>query len=414
MASGSVLQRVAGFESTERFSQRVNDIKMSPIKEMELLAAELTDVVSLGQGTPSFSTPEHIREFVRKKISEGAVDKYSLGPGIKPLREAIAEKLQYRNNISADPGTEILVTVGANEALSMTMLALINPGDEVLVFSPGYSPHIEQIRLAGGQPTYVPLEQKGRWQVDIERLESAVTPRTRALIVSSPMNPTGTVIERETLYRIAEVAARNRLFIVSDETYEDFTYDGHRHFSIGSIPGVHNETISIFSFSKSYALTGWRCGYVRASRAVINQLLKIHDALCICTPLTAQYAGLAALNGSQECISGFREQLLRRRTDVLGGIEALSTFHCCCPEGAYYILARVDGICDSVDYCLSLLQHARVVLVPGAAFGPTAEGHVRLSYCMSEEVIVEAFSRIAQYEAARAKAVADQGQKQAD
>jgi aminotransferase len=373
-------------------------MKISPIKEMELLAAELGGAVSLGQGTPSFETPSHIREFVKERISEGVTDKYSLGPGIQPLRDAIARKLEHKNRVFADPRSDILVTAGANEGLSIVMLAIVDEGDEVLVTSPSYSPHVEQIRMAGGTAVYVPLRVQKRWELDIQELIRAVTPRTKAIVLTTPVNPTGSLISEISLRQIADVALRHNLFLVTDETYEDFIYTGDGHFSLASLPELANQVISVFSLSKSYALTGWRCGYVVARESMINQLLKLHDAICICTSLTAQYAALAALTGPQECILSFRDQLLWRQKKVLERMAKLDRYHCVSPEGAYYILARVDGVKDSLDYCLNLLKRERVVLVPGVAFGPTAEGHVRISYCMSDATIDEAFNRIDRFE----------------
>jgi aminotransferase len=374
-------------------------MKLSPIKEMETLAENIPGVVSLGQGTPSFATPHHIREFIRERISVGAVDKYSLGPGIRPLRDAIAEKLYNKNGIAADPTSEILVTAGANEALSVSILALVDPGDEVLVTAPGYSPHVDQIRMAGGVPVFVPLLESNNWELDIATFESAITNRTKAVIVSTPINPTGSVLDENILRSIAEVALRHNIFIVTDETYEDFIYEGKQHFSIASIPEVKDMTISNFSFSKSYALTGWRCGYVHAGAAMIKHFLKLHDVLCICTPLTAQYAGLAALTGPPDTVAEFRIELDRRRRLMLKRISGISRFKCNIPEGAYYIFIRIEDIHDAYAYCLELLRTAGVVIVPGNGFGPTTPVHARLSYCMSEDVINKAFDRIAVFEA---------------
>src|SRR5437879_2590511 len=309
MRSNSVVATSPGLVRT---SGRIHAMKVSPIQEIEVLAERISGVVSLGQGIPSFATPDHIREFIKEKISEGAADKYSLGPGIRPLREAIAEKLHNKNGIQADPATEILVTVGANEALSLSILAVVDPGDEVLVTIPGYPPHFEQIRMAGGFPVFVPLGEDHNWELDTAALERAITSRTKAIVVGTPLNPTGSVLGESILRSIADIALRHNLFVITDETYEDFVYDGKRHFSMASIPEIKDLTISNFSFSKSYALTGWRCGYVHANASMTSHFLKLHDALCICTSLSAQYAGLAALTGPQAVVAGFRDVLERR------------------------------------------------------------------------------------------------------
>jgi aminotransferase len=403
MRPDSVFARVAKPHAINRTSVRVNNMKISPIKEMELLAAEFGGAVSLGQGTPSFATPDHIREFVKEKISEGFTDKYSLGPGVASLRDAVACKLERRNKIHANPQTEILVTAGANEGLSIAMLAMVNQGDEVLVTSPSYSPHIEQIKMAGGTPIYVALREDKRWELDVDDLTRAVTPRTKAIVLSTPVNPTGSLITEKSLKLVADVALRHSLFLVTDETYEDFIYVDRPHFSVGSLSELKDLAVSVFSFSKSYALTGWRCGYVVANEGMINQLLKLHDAICICTSLTAQFAALAALTGPQDCICSFRDQLLRRQELVLARIKKLARYECVCPEGAYYVLPKVQEVDDSLAYCLTLLKQEKVVLVPGGAFGPTGEGHVRISYCMAEATINEAFDRIERFEKAAAR-----------
>lgn len=398
MGSASAFTRVLKPHLSIRTSARLNQIKISPIKEMELLAAELTDTVSLGQGTPSFHTPAHIRDFVIEKVSEGLVDKYSLGPGLLALRHAIALKLQTKNKMTVDPHTNILITVGANEALAISMLALLDYGDEVIVTSPCYSPHLEQIRMAGGTPVFVRLTFDNQWLCEPAEFERAVTPKTKAIVINTPMNPTGTVLSESLLKEVGNIAERHDLFIITDETYEDFIYVDKPHISIASLPGLENRVISVFSCSKSYALTGWRCGYVVATEGIINQLLKLHDAICICAPLPAQYAAIAALSGPQDCIVQFKSELLQRQELVLSRIRELARYRSHRPEGAYYILAKVDGISDSLGYCLNLLHEQKVVLVPGSAFGPTGEGHVRISYCLAESTIQKALDRLVKFE----------------
>ena len=296
----------------------------------------------------------------------------------------------------------MLVTTGACEALAAVMLCILDPGDEVLITSPCYSPHLEQIRMAGGEAVFVPLDETAGWKLDVELVTRLITHKSKALIINTPLNPTGSLIDKDVLLELAEIAIRNRLFIVTDETYEDFIYDGSRHFSVRSMPELRECGISVFSFSKSYALTGWRCGYAVASAGIINQLLKVHDATCICAPLPGQYAALAALGGPQNCIQEFRSELLARRELVLRKLQAMRRISCVNPRAAYYILAKVDGLSDSLEYCISLLREAGVVVTPGGAFGPAGEGHFRISYCMSESVITEGLNRIIAFESARA------------
>ena len=217
-------------------------------------------------------------------------------------------------------------------------------------------------------------------------------------MINTPANPTGTVFSEQELRRLAGLADRHDLFLICDETYEDYVFDGHRHFSVGSISDLRQRVLSVFSFSKSYALTGWRCGYIHAEEGLINQFLKIHDALCICAPLTGQFAALAALTGPQDCIAEFRGQIEKRRALILERLRRLQRFQWQPPSGAYYILARIAGVDDSVEYALRLLREAGVVTVPGAAFGPQGEGCIRMSYCMSEDRIALALDRVEEFE----------------
>ncbi|MBS3063256.1 MAG: pyridoxal phosphate-dependent aminotransferase [Candidatus Diapherotrites archaeon] len=394
----SVFQRAGKKLTVKGTSDRVNRVKISPIKEMGLLAESMQGVVSLGQGTPSFRTPAHIGAFVAQKIAEGAVDKYIMGPGLPDLRHAIADKLGRVNRIDANPDTELIVTVGANQALCMAMLALVNEGEEVLMTSPNYSPHLEQAGVAGGNVKFVPLVEEEGWRLDVEAFAQAISRHTKLVVLNTPLNPTGSVLPERDLRALAEVVLQTDAFVLTDETYEDFVFGKERHFSLASIPAMRPRTLSVFSFSKSYAMTGWRCGYVHAEEGLINQLLKLHDALCICAPLTAQYAALAALTGPQDCVSHFRGEIAQRARLVEKRMAELPRFSSQPLAGAYYAFPRVAGLRDSVGYCLELLHGAKVVTVPGSAFGPTGEGHIRLSYCMEENVIDQAFDRIQQFE----------------
>jgi len=394
----SVFQRAGKKLTVLGTSDRVNRIKISPIKEMGLLAESMPDVVSLGQGTPSFRTPAHIGEFVAQKIAEGATDKYIMGPGVPALRQAIADKLRRVNRVDANPDTELIVTVGANQALFMAFLALVNEGDEVLMTSPNYSPHLEQAGVAGGNVKFVPLVEEENWRLDTDAFAKALSKRTKLVVLNTPLNPTGSVLPERDLRALADVILQTDAFVLTDETYEDFVFGADKHFSLASIPEMRARTLSVFSFSKSYAMTGWRCGYVHAEEGLINQLLKLHDALCICAPLTAQYAGLAALTGPQDCVAHFRGEIVKRARLVERRLAELPRFSSQPLAGAYYAFPKVAGLKDSVGYCLDLLRSERVVTVPGSAFGPTGEGHIRLSYCMDEPVINQAFDRIRAFE----------------
>jgi aminotransferase len=381
---------------TQGISKRVRQIALSAIKEMPLLAAKVGGCVSLGQGIPSFPTPPHIVDTVCRVLRElPASGKYSLGPGMPVLRQAIASQLSQEKGIPVDPDREICVTVGAMEALLAGILTVVERGDEVILPSPNYASHIEQVLLAEGVPVFVPLRESD-WQLGPEAIRRAITPKTRAIVLCNPHNPTGALFSADTVRQVAALAAAHNLVVICDEAYDFLTYDGRPHFSLMSLPEMRERIIATFSFSKKYAMTGWRIGYVFASEGILDQMMKIHDALAICAPTISQYAALAALQGPQECVVEIRQALQQRRDLTCRRLDALARwFSYVQPQGAYYLMARYHGFdVDSVTFALRLLNEARVVTIPGGAFGPTGEHHVRLSFGGTEEEINEAFDRL--------------------
>jgi aminotransferase len=316
-----------------------------------------------------------------------------------PLRQAIVEKLRRDNAIEASPG-QIIVTVGAIEGLSAAVMAVVDPGDEVILPTPTYSTHINQVRLASGTPVLVPAREERGFALDLDAIEAAVTPRTRAVLYCSPSNPTGAVYDEQQLRRLAEIALAHDLVVITDEAYEYFVFDGQRHFSIASIPELRRHAISSFTFTKTYAMTGWRIGYLHAHEELIPQLAKAHIPLAICAPVVSQHAALAALQGPQDCIATFRagylaaRDLMCRRLDRLGRV-----FDYRRPGGSYLMFPRilVEGGADSMTFCKKLLREARVSTTPGVDFGPTGEGHLRLSFCVPQEMINRAFDRMEAY-----------------
>lgn len=389
VASGKVYRE-------EGISRRVKQITISAIKEMPLLAAKVGGCASLGQGIPSFPTPPHIVEAVCRAMRDiPDSGKYSLGPGMPALREAVARQMKRQHGLSVDPEKEICITVGAMEALSAGVLTVIDRGDEVILPSPNYASHIEQVLLAEGVPVFVPLSERD-WQLDLDGIRRAITPRTRAIILCNPHNPTGANFPEGDLRELVELALEHNLFVISDETYDFLTYDGQSHFSLASLPELKDHIIATFSFSKKYAMTGWRLGYVYASEGILDHLMKVHDAVAICAPTLSQYAALAALEGPQECVAEVKRVLQRRRDLACCRLDRIKDyFSYVTPKGAYYLMARyrLPGM-DSMTFALRMLQEARVITIPGAAFGPTGEGHVRMSFGGSEAEIEEAFERI--------------------
>ncbi len=400
----SVYESIGRKEDITGISRRVAEISVSAIKQMPVLASKVEGCVSLGQGIPSFPTPSFIREAVIESLQrDDSIGKYSLQPGMPGLRVAIAARLRQTKGIQADPETELFVSCGAMEALAAGLATVIERGDEVLLSSPNYSSHIEQILFAEGVPVFVPLLEREGWRLDIEGFRKALTPRTKAILLCNPMNPTGAVFSRDELLALAEIALSRGLFIVADEAYDFLVYDGIPHFSLSSIPELKNHLISCFSFSKIYCMTGWRIGYMLASPRIIDQVLKVHDAFAICAPTISQVAALAALratNGKNgdgdKFIRELVGQLAARREVACNRLDRLSRlFSYQRPKGAYYIFPRIvpEGMGD-MDLALKLLYEARVVTIPGGGFGPTGHGHLRISFGAAEEDLNEAFDRI--------------------
>jgi aminotransferase len=383
----------------QKISDRVKQIGKSAIHEMTRLSKEIEDVAFLSWAKPTSDTPEHIKVGAISAIKNGLVGGYSENAGLPELREEIVKKLKRDNNIDANV-SQILVTVGAIEGLSAAVMAVIDPGDEVIMPTPTYSTHIRQVLIASGKPVLVPLIEEEGFMLDIKGIKNAITAKTKAIMYCSPSNPTGTVFIEEQLRMLAEIALENDLMVITDEAYEYFTYDGYKHFSIGSIPEMKRNVISCYTFTKTYAMTGWRIGYLHTGEELIPQITKAHIPFAICAPVVSQYAALAALKGSQECVATFREHYLSARNLMCERLDRLnSVFEYEKPGGSYLMFPKIllkEGS-DSTTFCKKLLKEAKVSTTPGIAFGPTGEGHLRLSFCVFEEMINKAFDRMEAY-----------------
>lgn len=380
-------------------SNRVKQIKKSAIHEMTRLSKQYDDVAFLSWAKPTSGTPEHIGNAAVSAINKGLTGGYSQNEGLPELRNEIAKKLKRDNNIEANI-SQIIVTVGAIEGLAAAVMATIDPGDEVILPTPTYSTHIRQVQIASGKPVLVPLIEEKNFALDIQSIKEAITPRTKAIMYCSPNNPTGTVFPEEKLRQIAEISLENNLMVITDEAYEYFIYDDNKHFSIASIPEMKKNVISCFTFTKTYAMTGWRIGYLHADEEVIPQIKKAHIPFAICAPVVSQYAALAALKGSQNCVEEFGNHYLNMRNLMCERLDKLkSVFEYQKPGGSYLMFPKIllkEGK-DSISFCKKLLKEARVSTTPGIAFGPTGESHLRLSFCVSEEEINKAFDRMEKY-----------------
>lgn len=398
----SVFEALGRTFRTKNISRRVQRIVISPIKEMSILADELreqtgSDVISFGQGIPYFDTPEYIKNGIRKALQEKDTARYTLYPGITELRELIAKDLMSRKGLGdIDYQHEIMVSSGCQEAIVCALSTVIDEGDEVLLPSPSFASYSEQILQLGGTPVFVPLDEEGGWRLNVQALRDRLSEKTKAILFSHPSNPTGTVFSEEELRTFAEIAKERDIILITDETYDFLVYDGKAHISPASFVDIRDRVILCGSFSKKYALTGYRIGYVFAEQGIFDHMLKVHDALQICAPAISQKAAMAALRGGQEIVGEFVKKLEENRQLICEKLDELSDFfEYQKPEGAYYILAKYKKPqMPSMELAVKILQEARVVTIPGAAFGPAGEGHLRFSFACSPEEIVEGFRRL--------------------
>jgi len=380
-------------------SKRVQSISKSAIHEMTHLSKQIDDVAFLSWAKPTSGTPNHIKQAAIQAIERGLVGGYSPSDGLLELREEIVKKLERDNNIKAQTD-QLLVTVGAIEGIASAVMATVDPGDEVIVPSPTYSTHVRLIQLASAKPIFVPLHEENEFSLRIEDVEKAITPKTKAILYCSPNNPTGTIFPEETLRQLARIAVENNLVIITDEAYEYFVFDGNKHFSIASIPEVQNNVISCYTFTKTYAMTGWRIGYLHAQEGLIPHIKKAHIPFAICAPVISQYAALEALKGTQDCVKEFRQHYKSARDLMCDRLDEVSDiFSYVKPTGSYLMFPKIllDDGKDSFEFCVHLLQEAKVSTTPGIAFGPTGESHLRLSFCVDEDMINTAFDRMDAY-----------------
>lgn len=404
MDDRSVYKSIGIEEDLRGISRRVAQISVSAIKQMPVLAREVSDAVSLGQGIPSFSTPYFITESICEVlINDERIGKYSLQPGLPELKHEIARYLGWKKGITVDAEKELFVSCGAMEALAAGIVTVIDRGDEVLIPTPNYASHIEQVLFAEGVPVFVPLIEDQDWRLDVDGFRKAVTKKTKAIIICNPMNPTGAVFSNEDVLGIARLALEKDLFIIADEAYDFLIYDNHEYLSFSSIPELKDRLIGAFSFSKMFCMTGWRVGFMYASSKIIDQALKVHDAFAICAPTISQYAALAALratNGKDGVGDRFIKNLVHaldeRKKLTCGRLDRLGTlFSYQQPKGAYYVFPRIVGApMNSMDLALRLLYEAKVISIPGSGFGPSGEGHIRFSFGGTEDEINRAFDRI--------------------
>jgi len=383
--------------NTDNF-KRTKNLKLSIIKQIELKAQKYTDVISLAQGIPSFDTPECIKRRVVRALDRGVVAKYSISPGLPELRELIELRLA-KENMFYDWEKEIIVTAGSIQGITASILAITDPGDEILIPEPTYTSYSEVITLAGCKPVFVPLNEKQGWTFEIEKYEQAITDKTKAIFFCNPNNPTSTIYTKNDQLKLAELAKKHELYIITDEVYKDFLYNSERIFSLAEIPELRKIVIRIYSFSKAYAMTGWRVGYVQSDESITKEIIKVHDCLVTCAPVISQYAAMGALEMGEKDLKIFNKEYIKRRDLICKRLDNLNhVFTYVRPKSAYYVFPKINPKIKNSDnsfkFVLNLLSKTHVAFVPGFAFGPNGEGHIRMSFGRSEKDIDEAFDRL--------------------
>ncbi|WP_341356879.1 aminotransferase [Rossellomorea sp. y25] len=380
---------------TSYISQSVKNLKPSGIRKFFDLAANMEGVISLGVGEPDFITSWTVREAAILSLEQGYTS-YTANAGLLELREKIAAYMKDGYSVDYDPKNEIIVTVGASQALDISMRAIIDQGDEVIVVEPSFVSYVPLVQLAGGVPVTVETKPENDFKVTAEELEAAISPRTKAVLLCSPNNPTGTVLERENLEELAEVIRKHDLVVLSDEIYSELAYD-HHHVSIASLKDMRKRTIVINGFSKGFAMTGWRLGYICAPEEIASSLLKIHQYAMMCASTPAQHAAVEALDKGMDDVMEMKRSYRHRRHYFVDSLNELG-LTCHTPGGAFYAFPSVKKTgMSSEEFAEKLLMEEKVAVVPGNVFGKGGEGYIRCSYASSMEQLQEAVKRMKRF-----------------
>lgn len=377
-------------------NQKVQSIQPSGIRKFFDIANEIEDVISLGVGEPDFDTPWHVREEGIYTLQKGRTF-YTANRGLMELRTEISNYIARNHAVQYNPATQVLVTIGGSEAIDLALRACLEPGDEVIYHEPCYVSYLPCITLADGVPVPIPLKEANDFRLTAEELEAAITPKSKALILSFPNNPTGAVMSKEDLEAIAEVIVRHDLLVITDEIYSELSYTGKKHYSLIDLPGMVERTIYINGFSKAYAMTGWRLGYCCGPEEILAQMVKIHQFAIMAAPTMSQYAGTMALKNGASDVEMMRDSYNQRRRYLMAELERLG-IPCFEPFGAFYIFPNISQFgLSSEEFATRLIREHKVAVVPGSAFGQSGEGFVRVSYAYSIEELKQAFERIERF-----------------
>ena len=375
----------------------VRSMPPSGIRRFFDMLAEMTDVISLTIGEPDFTTPEPITRAAIESLERGETH-YTANGGIIELRQLISQAIERRYGVAYDPRAELIITVGASEAVDASLRAILDPGDEVIYHEPCFVSYAPCVQLAGGVPVPISTTAATDFRLTAQMVEAAITPRTKALFLSYPSNPTGAVLSVEELRAIAEVVERHELVVLTDEIYDRLVYGGHEHVAFSALPGMRERTILVNGFSKAYAMTGWRIGYVAAPAELMTGIAKVHQYGIMCAPTSAQYAAIEALRNGEPFVQQMRDEYDRRRQLMTRRFNEIG-LRCFEPRGAFYCFPNVTDATglDDEAFAQQLLSEERVAVVPGRAFGASGSGHVRACYATSYEEIVEAMDRIERF-----------------
>lgn len=386
---------------TDIVSANVHESSVSGIKEMTMLSAKVEGVAMLSWGLPSFRTPEYIRNGIKDYLDNDiAAGKYTLPDGLPELRKLAAVEYKYKTGIDVDADDNVMISAGNMQALNTLFHTMIDPGDEIILTDPCFASHIHQINLFSGTPVYWPLDKENSWNLDVDALPNLITDKTQAIVLVSPSNPTGKIFSREDLMRVGEIAKQHNILLILDDPYSDFLYENRNHyFNIASVEAFKQHIVYLYSFSKSYAMSGWRLSYMVMPAELKREANKVHDATMICAPRISQLAGIIALSLPSDHKREFESILAKRRELICQRLDNVpQVFTYAKPEGAYYLFPEI--IIEhtySRDFAIDLLNNAKVAVTPGSAFGPSGEHHVRMTYCVDEDTINIAFDRIEKY-----------------
>ncbi len=381
----------------KELARSITKQKGSSIRKMFNRAQGLSDVISFGLGEPGFPTPKHIGNAAAEAIKRGETH-YTVNAGILELRNALSKKMEEKKKVHYDPAKEIIITSGGVEALFLSFKAILNPGDEVIVGTPAFPNYFGQIELCDAKVVMVPLLEEDDFCYNVENLRNAVTDKTKAILINSPSNPIGSVTGEKILRQIAQLCIEKDLYLITDEVYQEFIYADTPYFSIASCDGMKDRTLIVDSFSKTYAMTGWRCGFVLGPKAIISQMVKMQESVVSCVNTPTQYAAIAALDGPQDVLKDMLLQYDENRKLVMEQINQMKHLSLKMARGAFYAFVNIkDTGMTSEEFAIDLLEKKHVVVVPGSGFGDGGEGYVRISYVSSKEDTVEGLRRMKEY-----------------